>query len=521
VMRRGLPALAALALIGGLALGAAGCAAPCCEVDQEPIPVARAPLGITDAPGGLLALARPENGGAQFNMVVDTGSPVTILAGPAPQGTIEIQQLGFDLLDASSALMPMPVRARFRNIGLFTLPIGPVGSTATMPGGVLGGDLMHVFSMEFRFTCPGVAIDGGTGADGSAPDAGAPDGGGLNGGLPADAGAPASGAGCSKVTFWNHQGADESFLEDAGYAVLRFQLFGGGETTAESQSDFLGLQAPVTLPATRVVLRACAVPDPFSPTVEPAACCTRGDEITNATGIDLALLLATGVGPMVLTQSAWTRVAARITPTPTMTPAPLLVATWPMPIDAEWTMLPRYALVDGNEPPSTGDEGPCVDLGRSRRIEWTAAQAVAAGSMQTPFAAHPPVAPCVQGCDLDPSNPSTALNSAAYIEIGGAIPVAVVDDAEPFLQSLRFDIRPAGPDIDGLVGAAALGASRLEVDYLNNPPRAIFSCEVNTPREACWAASRCPGLPDQDHLHLCFGLPAHGLPDMCAPACGM
>ncbi len=485
--------LALAAAVSALAaLGAAGCGEDCCTVDSQPIPVGRAPLGQGTAPGALLARAQPPGGGTPFDMVVDTGSPVTILAPPAPQtGPVVIQQRGFDLLDGTAPLTDPRVRARFRDLGLFTLPLGPVGDAATLPRGVMGGDLMHAYSMEMRFAaaCPGGAADAG-------------------------AGAPT----CSAVTFWTHQGASLGFLEDAGYAVLQFTLFGGGETTAQSPGDFLGLQAPVTLPATRVVLRACAAPRVFVPTETRQTCCTRGDEFENpnTTGVDLALLLATGVGPMVLSQSAWLRVAASLPAVPVMTAAPLFVATWPVPIDAEWSTLPRFALVDGFEPPSSGDEGPCVDLGRSRRIEWTAAQAVAAGA--TPSAPHAATSACVQPCDTDPSETSLALNSAAYLEIGGAVPVAVVDDAEPFLQSLRFDIRPEGPDIDGLVGAAALGAARLELDYLNDTPRAIFSCEPNVPRDACYAAARCPRLPDNDHEHLCFGLPAHGLPAMCAPS---
>lgn len=497
--------MAALVLALSSAAGLASCSEPCCAVDSEPIAVGRAPLGQGTSAGALLARARPAGGVDAFDMVVDTSSPVTILApppaAPAGTGTLEIQTRGFDLVDVNT---PTSVRARFRNLGLFQLPLGPVGAGGTVPLGVMGGDLMHAFSMEFRFACAATLGDGGV-ADGG--DAGV-------------GGVMLGGPGCSAVTFWTHQGASLGFLEDAGYAVLQFHLFGGGETTAQSPGDFLGLQAPVTLPATRVVLRACAAPAPFSPEVQPHACCARGDELTplNTTGVDLALLLATGVGPMVLTQSAFARVAAGLTPAPTMTAGPLLVATWPTPIPAEFTTLPRFALVDGSEPPSTGDEGPCVDLGRSRRIEWVANQTVIAAKMQTPFAPHPPSAACVQGCDLDPSEPTNPLNSAAYVEIGGAIPVAVVDDAEPYLQALRFDIRPEGPDIDGVVGAAALGAARLELDYLNDTPRAIFSCETNTPRDTCWASARCPRLPDHDHLHLCFGLPAHGLPVTCAPS---
>jgi hypothetical protein len=465
--------------------------------------VTRAPLGDGTSQGALLGRAQLPDGSKPFQMVIDTGSPVTIIGAASPgSGTLTIAPRGFDLLDTTSLAMPQPVRARFRDLGLFSLQLGPVGSATTIPGGILGGDLMRAFSTELRF-------------DKSCGDAGATD-----GGAP-DAGVSAIAPGCSSITFWNHQGATLDFLEDAGYAVVRFSPFGGGETTANSEPGFLGLQAPVTIPATRVVMRACAAPAAFTPTVAPPTCCKRGDELTttNATGVDLSLLLATGVGPMVLSQTAWNRVAAKLTTAPAMSSAPLLVATWPKPISATWTTMPRFALVDGFDPPSTGDEGPCVDLGRARRIEWTAVQT--ANLKQ----AHPAVAACVQPCDTDPSEPSEALSSAAYIELGGAIPVVIVADEEPFLQALRFDIRPEGPDIDGLVGAAALGAARLELDYLSDQPRAIFSCEPDVARDACYVAARCPRLPDQDHLHLCFGLgplpdgqAGYGLPKTCAPS---
>src|SRR5258708_32055314 len=132
---------AALALA---ALGAAGCSRECCTVDSEPIPVSRAPLGQGSAPGAMLARAQAPGGGASFSMVVDTASPVTILVAPATTGTLRIMQRGFDLLDGSD---PAPttarVRARFRDLGLFTLPLGPVGSpTALPPAGVIGGGLV-------------------------------------------------------------------------------------------------------------------------------------------------------------------------------------------------------------------------------------------------------------------------------------------------------------------------------------------------------------------------------------------
>jgi len=480
---RGALLVASLGALAGGLVADAGCNDNCCAVDQMPIPVTRAPLGDGAGRGALLALARAPGAATTFGMVVDTGSPVTILAGAAPPGTLEPTTLGFDLLDATAASPPaVPVRARFRGLELFTLPLGPVGDPATMPGGVLGGDLLHAFSVEMRFAAPCGAVEG------TAPGT------------------------CSTVTFWAHQDASLAFLEDAGYALLRFTPFGGGETTANAPPGFLDLQGPVTLPATRVVFRACAAPDAFTPAGPRQLCCTRGDEIALATGVDLSLLFSSGTGPLVLSTAAWTRVAARLattqTPPPALTSAPLYVATWPTPISAMWTTLPRFALVDGFEPPSTGDEGPCVDLGRARRIEWVAAQQQADHD----------VAACVEPCDTDPLETSEALNSAAYVELGGAVPVAVIADAEPYLQALRFDIRPEGPDIDGVVGAGALGAARVEVDYLSNPNRAIFSCETGAARDACYAAARCPRLPDHDAQHLCFGLVQHGLPVTCSPS---
>jgi hypothetical protein len=482
--RRGGIALGALAALVASA-GLSGCDSPCCTVESAPIPLLRAPRGDGNdgamPTGALLASARDPNGGTPFVMVVDTGSPVTLLSGAAAGAALAPSRRSFDLLDAT-APGPVPVRARFRNIGVFTLPLGPAGDAATMPGGVLGGDLLSAFSIELRFAgaCPGAA--------------------------------PGAAGTCSSVTFWSHQGASTGFLGDAGYAVLRFNLFGGGETTARTEPDAVGLRGPVDLPATRVVLRACGAPRAFVPADEGPLdqCCARGEQITRASGVDLSLVLATGAGPLVLSRKAWTRLSLRLPAPPVEVSGSLHLANWPAAIAASWSTIPRFALVDGGEPPSTGDEGPCVDLGRSRRIEWVAAR------QQAAMVAGANEAACVQPCDTDPREPSLSLNSAAYIELGGAIPVAVIDDAEPYLQALRFDIRPEGPEVDGLVGAAALGPARLELDYRSDPRRAIFSCEPNVPRATCYTAARCPRLPDHEQSHLCFGLPSHRLPNLCA-----
>ena len=478
-------AVALLAGVGLLAASLSGCSQDCCTVDSFPIVLDRAPLGNGVATGGaLLATAGPPDApvGQTFgNMVVDTGSPITILSGPAASA-LQTMQGGFDLFDGGD--LTHGLRARFRNLDLFQLPLQPVGDSTRIPQWILGGNLLLNYSVEFRFgaLCPG----GGT-------------------------------ALCSSMTFWNHLGADQSFLEDAGFAVLGFTLFGGGEVTANGNSDFLGLRGPLQLPPTRVVLRGCAAPVAFSPsTLAPGqalpACCTAADALAQASGVNLSLMVDTGVGPLVLSRSAWTQVMAAITASggtvPAEVPNPLLVATWPVAIDAGWSTIPRFALVN-LEAGNNLDPGACVELARSRRTEIVSYQTVMNPALATV---------CVEPCDYDPNHTGEAQNSAAYLEINGDIPVAIISDSEPFLQALRFDVLPEGPELDGLVGAAALGRARLEIDYLSSPARAVFSCEADATRDVCWAAARCPQLPDHDPQHFCFDLPAHRLPASCIPS---
>jgi hypothetical protein len=314
---------------------------------------------------------------------------------------------------------------------------------------------------------------------------------------------------CPSVTFWTHQGASDGFLADAGFAVLPFTPYGGGEVSAQSMPDFVGLSGPISIAPTRIVVRACAAPEAFTPQVESMKdCCTAAAAVENATGTDLSLLVSTGVGPLVLGQSAWNRLSAKLDPATVapMTEAKLLLATWPTEIEAHWTTIPRLALVN-MESSVDNNPGACVELGRSRRTEWVA----------TRQAANQTLAACFWPCDADPRESDKSQNSAAYVEIGDPIPVAVISDDEPWLQGLRFDVRPEGPDIDGVLGAGALGPSHVEIDYHSSPHRLIFSCD-GADRSACWAAGRCPRLPDQNQKHVCFGLPLHGLPQTCAPA---
>jgi hypothetical protein len=505
------PAVAAIGLAAALAAPAlGGCQSDCCTVDSFPILLGRAasgapPLdggvpdaGSPDADGGVVAASLPDagalwalaslpGGDPSLKMVVDTASPLTFLNG-ATGGQFQTSPTGFDLY--SQGLSGSPLRAQFPHWDVLTLPLQPIGDGSLVPDGVLGADVLRSYSVELRFAAPCPAGMSGT---------------------------------CAWMTLWNRLAPDQAFLEDAGYAVLNFTPYGGGEVTANGEPDSLGTRGPLAVPATRVVLRGCAVPAAFSPKVDPAgplppACCTAADALAQATGVDLSLLVDTGIGPLVLSASAWARVVANaaartpplVLPVPGAgaAPTPLHVATWPSQIPVLlWTSIPRYALVNleaGND----NDPGPCVELARARRTEVVSFATANKSELHL----------CTQPCDLDPNQSGEAQNSAAYLEIDGAIPVAVISDDDAFLQGLRFDVLPEGPEVDGLVGATALGAARLELDYLSSPARAVFSCEAGVPPTSCRATARCPQLPDPDAQHDCFGLGFHKVPSSCAPS---
>ena len=237
-------------------------------------------------------------------------------------------------------------------------------------------------------------------------------------------------------------------------------------------------------------------------------CCTPADAARLATGVDLSLMIDTGLGPMMLSRSAFAKVSAAVRDRRAArepVPGTVSLATWSLPIDVGWSSIPRFVFVD-LEVGAMNDPGACVELGRARRTERVSYQIVRNMSQDA----------CAQPCDIDQRGTGLAHPSAAYLEISGQIPVAIIPDEHPFLQALRFDIRPEGPELDGLVGVAALGRARMELDYRSSPARAIFSCEPGVPRSECWAGARCPRLPNQGDRHYCFGLPAHTLAPSCA-----
>jgi hypothetical protein len=460
-LRRSARAIALLAICAAVA--AAGCDEPCCRFDSRSIPLERGPAGEL--------LIRVATGGQFGRALLDTGSPVTMWHTTPAANPPAIQRRDWTLLGPPAASTATPVRGVVNGVLTIEATLGAIGNAAStfVPTAVLGADVLRGFSVEIGFAAP-------------------------------------------EVTFWSRQPAPDDFLASAGFVLLHLPRYGGGEIEALDPPDSLGMRSPHIVPASRLLVRACAAPEAFSREAPLPARCCPADERGLVTGTDLSLVLTTGMGPLVLGRAAWNRLAARLPPGVALgSGGPLLLASSARPIAAQWTKVPRLALVNREADLGT-DPGPCAELARARRLEQV-------DYRQTQ---QSKVAVCALPCDVDPRTAGRAQNAAAYLEVGPDLDVAVVEDTEALIQAVREEIRPGGPEIDGFIGAAALAGARVELDYLGKDTRALFSCEQNALPATCRAVARCPRLPEPGQKHVCFGLPAHALPEMCEnqAACG-
>ena len=83
---------------------------------------------------------------------------------------------------------------------------------------------------------------------------------------------------------------------------------------------------------------------------------------------------------------------------------------------------------------------------------------------------------CTAGEDCPCTGGPTFCPAPAIIELTPAtpLPVLVVSDADPTLQALRAELRPDRPEVDGILGTAALAALELDLDYPHD--RALGRC---------------------------------------------
>jgi hypothetical protein len=429
-----------------------GCSAgPVFEYDSRPVELQRAP----SAPGGQAlgaTLAKVKVGSDTPLLAIDTGSLLSSLRrGVCPTLTPEPEAYTGDLQLLGAWDTSAPVRAWFRGVTLFDLCPGTVGDADTQVVGVLGGDILHNFSLAFA--------------------------------LPRDPNQP------STMTIYTDLPASDSDLAANGYAVVKFNLRGATSAATASGS---GRPGP---PSSRVVMRVCGNPPTFDPN-GPAQTCNTGEVELQAAGTNLLLALSTGHGPLVLSASAWQRLGGQV-------PSPLgagesalyspLVAD---PVPAHWVTVSRLALVDGD----SGDAWPgaCAELARGRRIEWTLA--------------NQDNGACFQPCDV---SGGVALPAAAYLEIGSDLPAAVVSDNSDLMSNLNEDFPSGAQvdGVIGTEALAEIRIEIDNVSQPQG--RLVAACEPGADRQTCWAVPRCVSPSAASQTNRCFGLLPHGLAPVC------
>jgi hypothetical protein len=435
-MRRYIPLLLALASCGS---------DQSLDHDLDPIPLARAPI-VPGGPatGGLLAQVNTTQG--RQPLLVDTGFPINSFV---PDGCAGGGQQGWTYLGAVNVLdgsSTAALRASFTNVGLFDVCPGSTGDATTQPAGVLGGSLLANFSVGLTF--------------------------------------PRDPAQSASMRLWpSFPGSDDQLGQD-GWVALRFDLQGSAAAAQGSGESTL------SLPNSRIVLAACGAPRTFS-TAEPQETCGKGESSVKVSGENLLLALGTGEGPLILSQSAWARIAKGLglaadsgTLGDLYTPyKPQTGAATP----ARFVSLPRLAILQGTT--DTSWLGACAELARARRIEWVLANQ-----------SLPDTTACFQPCDTSSGN---AIATRPYLELGGDMVTAVIDETSEIIRSLNVGV-PPHPQVDGIIGAGTLLGTRLQLDYPATPQgRVIATCDATTTRDACWVAPSC--VASHGQIRACFG----------------
>jgi len=207
----------------------------------------------------------------------------------------------------------------------------------------------------------------------------------------------------------------------------------------------------------RVAIDTCLAPNPDRNITQAAR------------GANVLLVLSTAIGITILDETAYARYREVVPAAPD--PATLADGSVRLPsglVTGKLATVSSLALV-GNS--TTNPRAPCRQVYASHLL--------AAGD-------------CEPGVDCPCIGGPTFCPVPAVIELTPATPldVLVVSDDDPTLQALRAELRPDRPEVDGILGTAALTALELDLDYQHD--RALGRCSDVT---ACAAR---PELSSED-----------------------
>lgn len=359
------------------------------------------------------------------SFVIATEVPVSIFQDETlPTGAMVLRTVGLAVVDALSAGTGHPVAARvaFSSLPAWAVPDARKIMPAVEMQGVLGGDVLRKFAVRFFY-----------GEDRQ----------------------------CSffwdeQKRFWpnilllREQPATAADLADDGYAVVPYQLGGGGQFIVDG--------ALHDLPATRVTVQVCMNPDPFplrpdDPSLGPPAV----DGHYPVSGVDMFALVATGTPYLLTTEGGFERIRANMESRgqiPDIQETRVL-----MPEGAQTTRqianVARMAVIGG----VSSSVGACAELARRRGQEW---------------ARRNPTLPNPYFRDAESSGAAVAEVDLQRNGSGDGFPVAEVDSSRQYWQGLWAETLPDLPQIDLVLGHPFLRFFEFTVDYPQS--RMMFRC---------------------------------------------
>lgn len=176
-------------------------------------------------------------------------------------------------------------------------------------------------------------------------------------------------------------------------------------------------------------------------------------------GVDALLLVSTALGMSVLSTSAYERYRRAVPDAPSIASLPegvLHRTTGPQPVKI--AVIDAVTLV-GDE---SDERGPCRELYANKVMKAGGCDSDEAG----PNAAS--------DCPCSARSQNRFCRTAAATVLTKPIRFAILDDADPVLQSLRDELRPEFPEVDGILGVEPLMPLRVELDYPNS--RILMRC---------------------------------------------
>ena len=254
-------------------------------------------------------------------------------------------------------------------------------------------------------------------------------------------------------------------------ALLPAPFYGGGTLlVGDTELPVAGL---------RIAIDTCLLPTP--PRERPLA----------VTGTDAALVLSTGIGVSILGEARYEqwRTEQGGAPLASLPDATVLLPAGPL--TGKRALIPAIDIGGGG----SSSRGACHDGYANRLLSANAC---------------PVAGDCT--CAGEP-----ICAAPAILELAPAAPIefVVVPDTSPVLQALRAELRPARPEIDGILGIDALAGAVVDVDYPHDrvllrcvpPPAGCAPDPLVTPAclarptyrdaaskpisDACVAAARC------------------------------